>query len=185
MTDALRRSFAVTFHEPVSDGVRSWLAELDRLTAQLEPLVDAGLCTFEDNTRAPLGANVSFQLIRRFFMEEDRGGGTRVATRVMQALFDLRAQQPAIRVRFYCRQYSHPHGVCECTAVTSRYNNDPTGPPQYAYMSERRVTWWWFIDRADLLALTDDELATIRCHPKTKQHLIDFITWLRANPDAE
>jgi hypothetical protein len=182
----LRRSFAVTFTDEEDPDVMACLSDLDAVTARLWPLMAAGKCTFNDTLTEEIEPvrTVSYRTIFDFI--KGRGGRSNVsklAATVMQTLFDMRTPADERVIRFYCTDYHHTPGVCACPAVTWPARLEPRRL-QYRSLRMVPVARLWLMDRADLLALTDEQLATINIHPNTREHVTDFIVWLRANPDA-
>lgn len=186
MTDALRRSFAVTFLDPSDPAAAECLERLDEIAATLERLSDVGLCHYEAVSHEMVrGGIVGYNTVHQFFKNCSEGSDpTRTTGRVMDALFRLWLDAPHIRVRFYCREYQHPQGMCECSRLVWNWNQRRTSA-NIVYESLQRMAVSWVISRADLLMLTDEQVASVPCHSNTRKNLTDFITWLRANPNAE
>jgi hypothetical protein len=161
------------------------LRRLDRLTARLGELAQEGKCTFQDTlsrVTEPVNA-ISYQTVFDFFKSHGAGNSrSQFSGNVMHMLFTMRTPADERVVRFYCVNYHQPPGVCNCKAVILQ--GKPGARIRYKALTYISVARGWLMDRADLLALTDEQLAAVKEHPNTRQHLVDFIEWLRANPDA-
>jgi hypothetical protein len=184
MTDALRRSFSVTFPDLGDPAAAECLRRLDELAETLVRLADVGLCSFEATSQEVVrGGIVSHALVLQFFKARGKGTDpTRTAGRVMEGLFELWREAPDIRVRFFCWEYKHLQGMCECGRLVW---NRTGATIVYKSLGDKLMASRWVMSRADLLMLTDEQLAVVPCHPNTRENIIDFIAWLRANPNAE
>lgn len=183
MASDLRRSFAVTFTDGEDPEVAACLRDLDAVTARLQELAAAGKCTFHDTMTKELEPirTFSYDTVHGYFKVE--GNRSKLASHMLQALFDMRTPTGERAVRFYCTGYHHLVGVCTCPKVTWPASLEPR---RIIYRSLRTVAVarGWLVDRDDVLALTDEQLATMDAHPNTRQYTTDFVVWLRANPDA-
>jgi hypothetical protein len=182
MTDALRRSFAVTCHDPQDPLVIAWL---ERLTALVAELPES--CEYRDTAREikpvdVIGRDEFLAILRSSGFTHASAPNT--AVRVMQVLFDLQQKETGIRVRFYCKYYGHENGVCDCEQVV---NDSMFGPAlrQYKHLDRARSYRLWFVDRGDLMRLAAEDISKIKCHPNTREHITTIVTWLRQHPNAE
>lgn len=186
MAGTMRRSFAVTFTSGSDPAVLDCLRRLDALTAELRALAREEKCTYIDTITEDLEQiqTVTYAAVYGYFREHGFGGNrSKVSAHVMQALFGMRKPDGERAVRFYCRSYHHVAGVCACPEV-SRLSATPPRQIRYRMLSVVAVARAWLMDRADLLALTDEQLAALDTHFTIRQHVTDFVTWLRDHPTA-
>lgn len=185
MNIVTRRSFAVTFRGPENAAVAKGLRDLDEVIGQLQALAAQGLCEFQDTLSAelPPARTVAYRAVYEFFKSLGTSSRSRIAANIMQALFKMCTPAGERLVRFYCTDYHHEPGICTCNTVTLPPRQDAR-QIRYRSICDVRVAHWWLMDRDDLLALTDEQLAAVEVHPNTRQHLMNFIVWLRANPQA-
>lgn len=186
MAGTVRRSFAITFRDTIDPEAAACLHELDAMTARLRSLMEDGRCTFYDTITEevePVNTVIYRTVFSYFKRVGNNGNMSSYAAGVMQTLFDMRGPSIERVVRFYCAEYHHAAGACACPSVTWPVRSG-IQRLRYRSLCEVRIARRWLMDRADLLALTDEQLDALDIHHKTRERVINFITWLRNNPDA-
>lgn len=183
MARVRRYSLKVSTQNEPDPKVAACVQRLTELAAELRKLEAQGLCRVLFETASKVDPYVCAEIVRKFFADQGATDkGLRMAYNVMYTIFVFGHTGPAgKRVRFYCAPAKHIHNRCSC-------NDKDQGA---AFIENREITWqrvtasaYWCISREDLLVMSDNQIARIPADHRTKQRIMQFITWLRANPEA-
>lgn len=175
MGELLRLTFAVEIQDPDDPAIAAWLDKYYALVAELWQPPLSELAQVSQRMRK-LRNVVAADELEQWLTKRNVANPRRMAASLMAYLFEHLRQNV---LPFYCADWGHPRGECECPLLLVPFEfqqQRPTGPV-YWPLASRSMHLKWLVDRDSMAALSHDTIERLRSQHRGTLHA--FTAYLR------